>query len=116
MAPSLSELDEELAHYKNLLHGDDVLKPLTEEDEEGKDLETTSQIILTKYEKENIKLSDERDPEVENLESAELESILMASQMGPRPTAASLGLKESIEDCLKSSNCCSKLFIFQKYY
>ncbi len=50
------------------------------------------------------KSSDEQvDPDVEQLERDELDSILMPppnTGLGPRPTAASLGLKESIEECM----------------
>lgn len=53
-----------------------------------------------KHEKE-----DGTDAEVERLERVELDSLLMpppgiSGYPGPRPTAASLGLKESIEECL----------------
>ena len=60
-----------------------------------------------------------RDPDVDSLAEQELENILLGddgelnnetslvplptpnSKLGPRPTAASLGLKESIEECMK---------------
>lgn len=54
------------------------------------------------------KLEDESDAEIERLERVGLDSLLMpppgvTGYPGPRPTAASLGLKESIDECLISS-------------
>ena len=54
------------------------------------------------------KREDDTDAEVERLERVELDSLLMpppgvTGYPGPRPTAASLGLKDSIDECLKPS-------------
>ena len=54
------------------------------------------------------KREDDTDAEVERLERVELDSLLMpppgvTGYPGPRPTAASLGLKESIDECLITS-------------
>ena len=57
------------------------------------------------------------DPDVARLEKVELDSVLMPPPMseggvgyGPRPTAASLGLKESIEECMKPTPPPSRVF------
>ena len=56
---------------------------------------------------------EERDGDVERLGKEELDGLLMpppdaAGYPGPRPTAASLGLKESIEECLVPTDEMSK--------
>ena len=47
------------------------------------------------------------DPDVHSLEKAEFESVLSAQDcgpsLGPRPTAASLGIKESIDECMRTA-------------
>ena len=52
-----------------------------------------------------VKGEESRDPDVEQLERQELDQLLMPPPcqegLGPRPTAASLGLTESIEECMK---------------
>lgn len=102
-APSLSDLDEELAQYGALLE-DDTTKSIIEEecDVHSKNVSTKSE----KREKDEFEKGtndEDRDPEVEDMVEKELNGVLLLTDtLGPRPTAASLGIKETIEDCLKS--------------
>ena len=67
-------------------------------------------MLQTKTDNAEHEVGSGFDPDVEQLKNQELDSLLMpppvesASEgptLGPRPTAASLGLKESIEECMK---------------
>lgn len=107
-APSLADLDEELAQYSSLL--DDGIVSSILDDERYSD----SKKLLTKKEKtdrgnrrRDDKDGDEedRDSEVEAMVERELNGVLHLSiPLGPRPTAASLGIKESIEECLTTED------------
>lgn len=88
--PSISDLDEELAHYTQLLEGDIIRTALdvTEVDED----DINSCLSAAKKEEQEV---------------TKLDRLLMPPPssscfpIGPRPTAASLGIKESIEECMK---------------
>lgn len=51
---------------------------------------------------------DDRDPEVSKLEERELTNVTSSLKpvevVGPGPTAASIGIKECVEECMKDDN------------
>lgn len=94
VAPSLSELDDELAQYADLL-GDATKPKLLDDDDCSQNIQLESECMDDPIPMDIVK---------------QLDSILMPppgsstnSDYALRPTAASLGLKESIEECLREA-------------
>ena len=107
-APSLADLDEELAQYSSLL--DYSVASSIMEDEH---CDVDSKKMFAKREmpdrghrrREDGEEDAERDSEVEAMVERELHGVLHFSvPLGPRPTAASLGIKESIDEYLTTED------------
>lgn len=90
------DFDDEKENRKSLLDGSDM------EDMKDDTNDEDCNLMYSERDK-SIYEMEEKDPYVEMLEKEELEAILTSTHctnLGPRPTAASLGLKETIERCV----------------
>ena len=76
-----------------------------DEDDESTSVPLNLHKLSTSTDSEH--LSESTDPTVARLEYDEISKLLMPPPwgiLGPRPTAASLGMTASIEECMKTSN------------
>ena len=118
-APSVSDLESELEQMAaaSFIKSESLKDALsdTQRNQSDVDKENTAltdtpadaAVRLDVMPAELVKGEDLVDPDVEQLERQELDQLLMpppaCEGFGPRPTAASLGLTESIEECMKIS-------------
>jgi hypothetical protein len=102
-APSLSELSRELAQWDDLLSD----SPSANDGDSNQDLDGLHIEVLCQTKSENSQTSNDSIDKLDMDLVRQLGSILMPSPNIPsneyslRPTAASLGLKDTIEECLK---------------
>jgi hypothetical protein len=102
-APSLSDLSKELAQWDDLLCD----SPSTKDGDRNQDLDGLHIEVLCQTKSENSQTSNDSVDKLDMDLVRQLGSIFMPSPSVPsnefslRPTAASLGLKETIEECLK---------------
>ena len=104
-APSLSDLSKELAQWDDLLCDGSSSK----DGDKNQELDGLHIEVICQTKSENSQTSNDNEDKIDMDLVRQLGSIFMPSpnvpstEYGLRPTAASLGLKETIEECLKDS-------------